>query len=170
MAGDHVANENKDLKNLDLPPLGWKRNLALLMIKGADELLSTLFFLAATETGPLAKCPKLLSMLEVRVHFAVWFGGPLSRMLFFSIHPALRTFFGVRFSRAAHERGPGHRSQGGHTPTPVPSEHQAEGAPVYQKFLIKFVLVPSGCRVDSRRLSFQRAFPRVGRLQGADWN
>lgn len=165
MASDHLASENKeDLKNRDLPPPGWKHNLALLMIKEADELRGR------HGDGAAGQVP------EASVHAGG--AGTLCRLVWrpalphaVLLHPPGSAHFLRRqFSRAAHERGPGHRSQGVHTPTPVPSEHQAEGAPVYQKFLIKVVLVPSGCRVDSRRLSFQRAFPRVVRLQGADWN
>lgn len=95
-AGDGLEREDGDLKtekNRDLPPPGWKRNPVLLVMRGVDEVISTHLFLAATESAPLAKYRKALTMLEMSAHFAIWFGGLLFLMWFFSIDVALRTFF-----------------------------------------------------------------------------
>ncbi|XP_077540915.1 polyisoprenoid diphosphate/phosphate phosphohydrolase PLPP6-like [Haemaphysalis longicornis] len=91
--GDHLVGEDKDPKNRDLPPPGWKRNPWLLMMKGVDELISAHLFLAATETAPLAKYRKILSTFELSAHCAIWFGGLLFLTWFFSVDRALRTFF-----------------------------------------------------------------------------
>ncbi|KAH9381113.1 hypothetical protein HPB48_010785 [Haemaphysalis longicornis] len=61
--GDHLVGEDKDPKNRDLPPPGWKRSPWLLVMKGLSA------------------------------HCAIWFGGLLFLTWFFSVDRALRTFF-----------------------------------------------------------------------------
>ncbi|XP_075542917.1 polyisoprenoid diphosphate/phosphate phosphohydrolase PLPP6-like isoform X2 [Dermacentor variabilis] len=79
-------------KKRDLPPPGWKRNRLLLVMRGVDEVISSHLFLAATESSPLAKYRRMLSMFEKSAHFAIWFGGLIFLMWFFSIDVAIRTF------------------------------------------------------------------------------
>lgn len=81
-----------DTSKGDLPPPGWKRNRLLLVMRGVDEVISSHLFLAATESSPLAKYRRMLSMFEMSAHFAVWFGGLIFLMWFFSIDVAVRTF------------------------------------------------------------------------------
>lgn len=85
-------NDDSDSMKKDLPPPGWKRNPLLLVMRGVDEVISTHLFLAATESSPLAKYRRVLSMFEMSAHFAIWFGGLIFLMWFFSIDVALRTF------------------------------------------------------------------------------
>ncbi|XP_054919327.2 polyisoprenoid diphosphate/phosphate phosphohydrolase PLPP6-like isoform X2 [Dermacentor andersoni] len=102
-ASDKVASNSNDLpgdggddddtlKKRDLPPPGWKRSRLLLVMRGVDEVISSHLFLAATESSPLAKYRRMLSMFEKSAHFAIWFGGLVFLMWFFSIDVAIRTF------------------------------------------------------------------------------
>ncbi|KAH8033872.1 hypothetical protein HPB51_016644 [Rhipicephalus microplus] len=86
------ADEDVDSLKKDLPPPGWKRNRVLLVMRGVDEVISSHLFLAATESSPLAKYRRMLTMFEMSAHFAIWFGGLIFLMWFFSIDLALRTF------------------------------------------------------------------------------
>ncbi|KAH7979497.1 hypothetical protein HPB49_009637 [Dermacentor silvarum] len=61
-------------------------------MRGVDEVISSHLFLAATESSPLAKYRGVLSMFEKSAHFAIWFGGLIFLMWFFSIDVAVRTF------------------------------------------------------------------------------
>ncbi|XP_064458549.1 polyisoprenoid diphosphate/phosphate phosphohydrolase PLPP6-like [Ornithodoros turicata] len=81
-----------EAKKRDLPPPGWKRNPFLLSLKRLDELLSERCFLAASEKSPLGHRIPALCMLERTAHSALWFGGLLLLMWFFSMDPPFRTF------------------------------------------------------------------------------
>nr|XP_054919328.1 uncharacterized protein LOC126547719 isoform X3 [Dermacentor andersoni] len=128
-ASDKVASNSNDLpgdggddddtlKKRDLPPPGWKRSRLLLVMRGVDEVISSHLFLAATESSPLAKYRRMLSMFEKSAHFAIWFGGLVFLMWFFSIDVAIRTFlfnvflgcpFRLRLPQLGLESRPGKR-------------------------------------------------------------
>ncbi|CAN7992576.1 unnamed protein product [Ixodes pacificus] len=79
-------------KRQNLPPPGWKRNPLLLALRGIDEAVSQRLFLATDDKSPLAEYRPLLCTLERSAHFAVWFGGLVFLLWFFSMDVTIRTF------------------------------------------------------------------------------
>uniref|UniRef100_A0A023FUS2 Putative presqualene diphosphate phosphatase ixodes scapularis presqualene diphosphate phosphatase n=1 Tax=Amblyomma parvum TaxID=251391 RepID=A0A023FUS2_AMBPA len=89
-AGTELRSDGGESK--ELPPPGWKRNPALLLLRGVDEVLSSHLFLAAHEKAPLAQYRSMLATFEMSAHSAFWIGGVAFLLWFFAIDVSLRTF------------------------------------------------------------------------------